>query len=257
MRISVNVDALCGGAMGLPEKFAAVAEAGFDALEFWGWYDGQKDERELKRLSEGTGIAISMLCTRFVTLLDPARRGEYIEGLKKTVESAMAMNVKNIVTQVGDEIEGVGRDRQADSLIGGLKACSEVLSGTGITLLYEPLNIVKDHAGYFLSRADEAFAICRAVGAVNVKVLYDIYHQQLTDGNIIKNITGNMDCIAYFHAANAPGRDDLGGHGELDYRGIFKAIKDTGYAGFIGLEYFRKMGLRESLADVRSLLPQP
>jgi hydroxypyruvate isomerase len=106
-----------------------------------------------------------------------------------------------------------------------------------MTLLLEPLNIKVDHAGYFLSRTDEAFSIIHDVNHPSVKLLFDIYHQYITEGEVIEAIRGHIGSIGHFHAAGYPGRHEL--HiGEMDYARIFSAIEETGYSGYVGLEYF-------------------
>jgi hydroxypyruvate isomerase len=122
-------------------------------------------------------------------------------------------------------------------LVDGLKEAAPLLESGEITLVIEPLNELVDHPGYYLVRSDEAFEIVGKVGSDRVKVVYDIYHQQISEGQLIANITSNIDKIAHFHAAGNPGRHELP-RGELDYRSIFAAIAQTDYDGYVGLEYW-------------------
>jgi hydroxypyruvate isomerase len=92
-----------------------------------------------------------------------------------------------------------------------------------------------DHKGYFLTRTDQTMTILEAVNSPNVKMLFDIYHQQITEGNVIRNITKNIDRIGHFHVADNPGRKEPG-TGELNYKNIFKAIATTNYKDFVALE---------------------
>ena len=123
-----------------------------------------------------------------------------------------------------------------------------MLEASGIMLVIEPLNELIDHQGYYLVRSEEAFQIIDEVGSANVKVVFDIYHQQISEGQLIANITSNIDKIGHFHAAGNPGRHELT-RGELHYPSIFDAIGATGYRGFVGLEYWpvddASIGLRE------------
>lgn len=112
-----------------------------------------------------------------------------------------------------------------------------MLEGSGVTLVIEPLNELIDHAGYYLIRSDEAFQIIDEVGSPAVKVVFDIYHQQISEGQLIANITANTSKIAHFHAAGNPGRHELT-RGELNYPSIFAAIHETDFDGFVGLEYW-------------------
>ena len=118
--------------------------------------------------------------------------------------------------------------------------------------MIEPLNILVDHKGYFLWSSREAFDIIREVNHPLVKVVYDIYHQQIMEGNIIPSITQNLDCIAHLHSAGHPGRHELQ-LGENDYRVIFAAADQAGYQGACGLEYTPTMDSCESLREFRRL----
>jgi hydroxypyruvate isomerase len=116
----------------------------------------------------------------------------------------------------------VSREAQTQSLIEGLRACVPILEKEGVTLLIEPLNTRVNHQGYFLASSEEAFHIINQVGSPYVKILFDIYHQQITEGNVIANIRENIGLIGHFHAAGNPGRHELD-NGELNYEQIFKA----------------------------------
>ncbi|MGM0874763.1 MAG: TIM barrel protein [Bacillota bacterium] len=129
------------------------------------------------------------------------------------------------------------REEQHRSIVEGLKACVPFLNESGIMLVIEPLNTLVDHKGYYLDSSKEGFQIVNEVDSPFVKVLYDIYHMQIMEGNIISTINKNINNIGYFHVAGVPGRHEPY-IGELFYLNIFKAIKATGFKGYIALEYF-------------------
>ena len=158
-------------------------------------------------------------------------------GLGESIGAATRLNCPTLISQVGDFRRGVPRERQHACLVDGLKEAAPMLEAAGITLVIEPLNELVDHAGYYLVRSDEAFEIIDEVGSPRVKVVFDIYHQQISEGQLIANITANIDKIAHFHAAGNPGRHELT-IGELHYPSIFKAIQGTGFDGYVGLEYW-------------------
>lgn len=103
-------------------------------------------------------------------------------------------------------------------------------------MVIEPLNLLVDHPGYHLSTSEDSFDVIERVGNPYVKILFDIYHQQITEGNLIQNITENIRQIGHFHAAGNPGRNEIT-KGEINYRYVFQSIKELGYTGYIGLEY--------------------
>ena len=235
------------------EAVALVREAGYDACEVWGWWDMDVDA--VQKALEENHVRMTALCTRFVPLNQPERRQEYLDGLAETLRMAEKLGASTIITQVGQEVQGVSRTEQGQSIIDGLKACVPLLEKAGAGLVIEPRNTRYDHPGYFLARSDEAFAIVRAVGSPHVKVLFDVYHQQITEGNLIPNLWGNERLVGHVHIAGHPGRHEPYGMNESHYPAVLSALKDAGYAGAVGLEYFPLDGAMESLKKVRGEIP--
>jgi hydroxypyruvate isomerase len=217
------------------EACAAVSRANIPAVEFWGWWD--KDLDDLTAAIDSNDLAISACCTKFISLVDPATRGAYLEGLRESIAAAQQLGTKTLISQVGDFRAGVSRDDQHQCLVEGLREAAPLLESADITLVIEPLNELVDHAGYYLVRSGEAFDIIDEVNSPSVRVVFDIYHQQISEGHLIHNLTTNIDKIGHFHAAGNPGRHELQ-HGEINYPEVFDAIRDTSYEGYVGLEYW-------------------
>ena len=224
-----------------------VASLGYDAAELWGW--GDIDPVRAKAVLDETGVELLSMCTTEFRLTDPTYRGAFYNGVKRTCEFASKLGVKRLITQVGADI-GIDRSCQHKSIVDGLAAAVPILEQYKITLMIEPLNTQFDHKGYYLTSSEEAFDIVREVGSPYVKVIYDIYHQQITEGNIIPTVTSNLQYIAHLHAAGHPGRHELW-LGENDYRVIIDAIDKAGYQGALGLEYFPTTDPLESLCQAR------
>jgi hydroxypyruvate isomerase len=233
MKISVCVDAVYKG-KDFIESLKEISSLGVKAFEFWAWWN--KDLKSVKAAKEELGLEISAFCTKFVSLVDSSKREEYISGLKESIEAAKFMGCKTLISQTGNDT-GAPREEQRQSMIDGLKACAPLLEEAGITLVVEPLNIYVDHAGYYLFSSEEGFQVVDAVGSKNIKLLFDLYHQQIMEGNLIRNSCSNMEKIAHFHAAGNPGRHELY-IGEINYPEVFKAIDAAGYEGYVGFEYF-------------------
>ncbi|MEM7013245.1 MAG: TIM barrel protein [Verrucomicrobiota bacterium] len=234
MKPSVCIDAVFEG-KSFDQACAAVASAGIHAIEFWGWWD--KDLDALQSAQRKHNLALSACCTKFVSLVDPATRDDYLAGLSESIDAAQRLESKTLISQVGDFREGVSREEQHQSLVDGLRAAAPLLENADVTLVIEPLNELVDHAGYYLVRSDEAFEIIDEVGSPNVKVVFDIYHQQISEGHLIQNIATNIAKIGHFHAAGNPGRNELQ-RGEISYREVFSAIQESGFDGYVGLEYW-------------------
>ncbi len=233
MKISICIDAVFKG-RDFIESMRAIDSVGVKAFEFWVWWD--KDLKAIKAANDELGLEVAAFCTKFISLVDAAKRNDYIKGLQESIEAAKFMGCKSLITQTGNDT-GYSRDVQHRNMVEGLKACAPYLEKAGVTLLVEPLNLYVDHAGYYLSSSLEGFDLIREVGSSNVKLLYDIYHQQIMEGNLIRNITSNIDGIGHFHAAGNPGRHELY-LGEINYNEVFKAIDASGYKGYTGFEYF-------------------
>lgn len=248
MKLSVCIDAIYMG-KSLEEAVKGVKEAGLDTIEFWTWED--KDMALLEKFHKD-GINIAAFCTGFISLVEKEKREKYMESLKKTIEAAKRLGCKTIISQTGAEIP-IDRNIQRKSLVGGLKACAPILKENGITLVIEPLNLRVDHAGYYLSSSDEAAEIIKEIGSPNVKMLFDIYHQQITEGDLIRRIREYIPYIGHFHAAGNPGRHELYSS-EIDYKAVFAAINDTGYEGYIGLEYFPEDAQEKGLKFAKQVM---
>ena len=229
------------------EAIKTVKQSGIDAFEFWGWWD--RDLDSIVTAKQENQMQISACCTKFISLVDPQLREDYLQGLSDTIQTAKQIDCQTVISQVGDFREGIPRGDQHQSLVDGLRESAKLLEGSGITLVIEPLNELVNHAGYYLIRSDEAFEIIDKVNSPHVKVVFDIYHQQISEGHLIQNITANIDKIGHFHAAGNPGRHELT-RGEIHYPSVFDAIRSTNFEGYVGLEYWPKDEPQAGLTEV-------
>ncbi len=234
MKFSICLDAVFNG-HDFINSMKEIKALGINDFEFWSWWD--KDLDAIAKTREILDMNITGFCTRFVSLVEPSVRHEYIEGLKESVEAAKKLSCSTLISQVGNKIPGISRGKQHAGLVEGLKRSSSILEKAGVTLVFEPLNTIYDHKGYYLEKSDEAFDIVDEVDSPYIKVLFDIYHQQITEGNLINNIISNIEKIGHFHAAGHPGRHELY-NGEINYLRIIEAIDKTNFNGYMGLEYF-------------------
>lgn len=225
------------------------AELGYNAVETYNWQE--LDLKSVKRTLNDTGVELLSMCTTEFRLNSQKYRNLWLEGLKKTCEAANFLGVKKLITQVGNDT-GENRKKQHESIIKGLILGSEVLEKHGITVMIEPLNTYINHPGYYLWSSSEAFDIVKEVNHPNVKVIYDIYHQQVMEGNIIPSVTHNLDLIAHLHGAGHPGRHEMQ-FGESDYSNIISAIDMAGYNGALGLEYSPTLDPIESLKEAKRI----
>ena len=231
------------------DAIRTVAELGFDAVETYRWRELDLDK--VKAVLDETGVEMLSICTTEFRLTDPAYREAWVDGLKESCAAAKRLGVRRLITQVGQDT-GAPREEQHASIVEGLKAGAPILEEYGITMMIEPLNTLVNHPGYYLWSAVEGFEIVKEVASPSVKLIYDIYHQQVMEGNIIPSITKNLDLIAHLHGAGHPGRHEMQ-NGESNYRFIIDAVDAAGYTGAIGLEYSPLMDPVESLREAKRL----
>lgn len=244
MRLCVPIPCFFGQ-MDFAEAIRRVRALGFDAAETYNWKE--LDAESVRRACAENSVELLSMCTTEFRMTDEAFRSAWLDGLRESCAAARALGVKRLITQVGPDT-GAPREKQHENIVETLRQAAAILEDSGVTVMLEPLNTLVDHKGYYLWSAVEGVEIIREVNHPLVKMVFDIYHQQIMEGNIIPNITGNLDCIAHLHAAGHPGRNELQ-FGENDYNVIFAAVDRAGYTGACGLEYTPLMPPEESLAE--------
>ena len=248
MRLCVPIPCFFGD-MDFCEGLRRVKALGFDAAETYNWKGLDFDA--VRRTCKETGVELLSMCTSEFRMTDPAFRQAWLDGLEESCQAANRMGVKRLITQVGQDT-GAPREQQHAAIVETLNLAQPILEKSGVTIMLEPLNTLVNHPGYYLWSAVEGFEIIHEVNHPLVKLVYDIYHQQVMEGNIIPNITKNLDCIAHLHSAGHPGRNELQ-YGENDYKVIFAAVDKAGYTGACGLEYRPLMDPEESLREAKRL----
>lgn len=163
-------------------------------------------------------------------------RQDFLDQIKTAVPVAKRVNAKWVTVVPGTVDLKLVEDYQTANVIESLKQASAILEPHGIVMVLEPLNWYRNHAGLFLKESPQAFQICRAVNSPSCKILFDIYHQQIQEGNLIPNIEKCWDEIAYFQIGDNPGRKEPT-TGEINYKNIFKYIHSRDFTGVMGMEH--------------------
>lgn len=168
---------------------------------------------------------------------DPANHATLIKEIETTIPLAKRAGVPNIITMFGNRKDGIDDRRAIDNCIAGLAKIAPYAAENGITLCLELLNSKVDHHGYQGDRTAFGVAVTRGLNSPNVKLLYDIYHMQIMEGDVIRTIRDNIQWIGHFHTGGVPGRHDIDGTQELNYHAVAKAIADLNFQGFIAHEF--------------------
>ena len=170
---------------------------------------------------------------------DSSFREEFLKDIRESVDVAKRVNAKwmTVVPGLLDQRKNISY--QTSNVIETLKRASEILEPHGLVMVLEPLNF-RDHPGLFLSRSPQAYQICKSVDSPSCKILFDIYHQQIQEGNLIPNIESCWDEIGYFQIGDNPGRKEPL-TGEINYNNIFKFIKEKNFDGILGMEHGKSL----------------
>jgi hydroxypyruvate isomerase len=228
------------------ERVARAADLGADGVEFWSWREKNLDAIRTAAAEHGLPI---VGCTAEERLTDPDRVDEAAETVRESIRTAAEMGCRNLIVTTGPEQDGFDRSAQHDAIVDVLSTVAPDAETAEVTLVLEPLNTAVDHPGYYLTSSTEGFEIVDEVGSERVKLLYDVYHQQITEGNIIQTVTENAGRIGHIHVADVPGRHEPG-TGELNYPHIVSALEDAGYDGYVGCEFSPLGSPDEAMARV-------
>jgi hydroxypyruvate isomerase len=207
--------------------------------------DQEAIARETAKLNMAIGpfVAYADFKVKSFVTGDASVREMMAEKLQTAVETARRTNTAWTLVVPGRYDESLDWDYQTANVVENLKWCAEICEPAGLVIVIEPLNPV-DHPGLFLTKMAQAYQICKAVGSPCCKIVDDMYHQQITEGNIIPNIDRCWDEIAAFHIGDSPGRREPG-TGEINYRNVFKHIAGKGYEGVLCMEHGRKLAGKE------------
>lgn len=254
-KLSVRVEPLFRR-MALDKQMELVAEARYQGFEFGNWRAA--DPAAIVPLAHKLGIECACIVGNKnvnppgMTLTDPRDREGFLAEIKASTEAARRFETKRMVVLTGNEVPAMSRQAQHQNIVEGLKAAHDIVAPAGVTMILEPLNTLVDHKGYYLNHASEAFEIVREVDSPYLKILFDIYHVQIMDGNLIDTLRKNIAAIGHFHVGDVPGRHEPG-TGEIDYGNVFKAIQGAGFKDFVAMEYNPSRDAMETLRSVRDL----
>lgn len=250
VRLSVCIDMILTEIPFL-QRMETVKRLGYPAFEFWEWKN--KDVEAILRKKNELGLEIAtMMGTGWKQMNSEEARRNFISDIQASLATAKRLGVKTLIVTTGMEDKKLSRTEQHANYVAALKAAAPFAEQTQVTLVLEPLNTKVDHPGYFLQTAKEGFEILDEVGSPAVKMLFDIYHHQIMEGNVITDITKNISKIAHFHVADVPGRHEPG-TGEINYANVFRAIAASGYQGFVGLEFKPSKSPEQTLTEVLKL----
>ncbi len=234
------------------DQLLFMADQGFTAFEDNGMKQRSVDLQEkMAKTMEDKGMTMGVFVAHTISWSKPSlttgesdSRELFLKEIGSSVEVAKRVNAKWMTVVPGHVDLGKEMAYQTVNVLETLRMACEILEPHGLVMVLEPLNWWANHAGQFLSEIPQAFEICRAVDSPSCKILFDIYHQQITEGNIIPNINKSWDEIAYFQIGDNPGRNEPT-TGEINYQNIFSHIHKKGFTGILGMEHGNSMNGKE------------
>jgi len=242
--------------MSLDELFESAAGIGFQAVELWNREDNFD---QVVALAAKHNLAIASMCghASLSDGLNKRSNHDRIEReLKTSIDIAAAHGIPGLVCLSGNRQPHQSELEAIDAVADGLGRVAEYAERKGVNLNLELLNSKVDHPGYQCDHTAWGLAVVEKVGNPNVKLLYDIYHMQIMEGDVIRTIRENIKWIGHFHTAGNPGRNEMDDTQELNYAGIAKAIAATGYDLYVGHELKPRGDLVKALRETFALCDQ-
>jgi len=265
LKLSVRVEAVLRG-LALPEALERIAEAGYQGFEFGDWR--AQDPHKINPAARRLGLeCVCLVGNRGVNpkgmgLCDPREREGFLAEIRASLEAAQRFETRMIVVLTGYRVPVLSRAQQEASIVEGLKRAAGFAARAGVTLIVEPINTLApveplnpggdNHADYFLDTTAQAVTILRKVDSPFVRILYDLYHAQIMEGNLTETIRAHNSMFGHIHVADVPGRHEPG-TGEIRFEHVFQTIAASGYQGYIGMEYVPKGEPMNSLRETKRL----
>ena len=228
----------------LLDQLQFMYDQGFRSLEDNGMKQRSKtDQNKIAKKMSKLGMTMGVFVAHKIywrepnlTSGDKTLQDEFVENIKESIEVAKRVNAKWMTVVPGYVDLKKEMAYQTANVVEALRRASKVLEPHKLIMVLEPLNWWSNHAGQFLSEIPQTYQICRAVNSPSCKILFDIYHQQISEGNLIPNMDKSWEEIAYFQIGDNPGRKEPT-TGEINYYNVFKHIHSKGYKGILGMEH--------------------
>jgi hydroxypyruvate isomerase len=238
------------------QRLEKIAEAGYGSVElvdeFKKWSD--EDFRRFNARKRSLGITFDATAGLRKGIADPSGREAFLSDLTSFLPIAEKLECSEIIVLSGNRIEGVSHEAHHQACVEALKQASDVTARTDITLLLENID-QEENPKYFLTSAAEGFEIIRQVDHPRVKFLYDFYHEQISEGNLIEKLEKNIDLVGLVHIADVPGRHQPG-TGEINYGNIFRKLAEWKYNRYAAMEFKPSGDPVKTLREAREQVEQ-
>lgn len=235
----------------LDARLRAAKAAGLELAEFHLWRDKPIDALAVA-LSD-TGMRLTSLCVDpRRSIVDPAEREEMVTAVRETIAATAKLGKPALIVASGFRVEGMSEQEHFDNAVAALRAAADAAEEAGVMLLLEPLN-TRLFATMYLVSTTLGLDLVEAVGSPNLRLLYDVWHSAVMGEDMRTVLTGRIDLVAHVQVADMPDRNEPG-TGAVAWKEVTQTLRDLGYTGAIGLEYFPTLPMVQSLAASQEAL---
>jgi hydroxypyruvate isomerase len=241
-------------------RFRLTKESGFDHIEFWSWKD--KDIQKIKELCQAYDLKVASFSgDQAFSMVDANQKDDYIAFVQESIEIAKFLKCDHLVIHsnalgengvVINHYDNLSHSQKNSVMFDVLKTLAPIAKEAKVTLALEALNTIVDHAGNYLTSTKAAAELIELVNSPFIQILYDVYHMQIMEGNIINTLKEYIDAIGYIHIADVPGRHEPG-TGEINYPNVIKTLKELNYDGIIGFELAPLHDSKEAVRRIKNI----
>jgi len=218
------------------QRFALAKQHGFKFIEFWTVDRGNATKAStIRALCDTNGLSVTQFAPAWPNFGDPAKHPELLKVTEAAIADAKILGTTQFTVTGHSLIDGMSREAQLAGYLAGLMRIAPMLEAAGMTALVEPFNRV-NHLNHLLNGSQPTLPMVRSVNSPRLKMLWDFYHMQLEDGDLIEKFTAGIDQVAHVQIGDVPGRHQPG-TGEVNHTNLLKAVRAAGYRGKIGLEF--------------------
>ncbi len=232
-------------------RIGKVAEAGYSAVELVEEYEHWSKEEfaHARARFRSLGLVVDACSGINVSLCDPSKRDAFLAEIRAKLPVLAELECSRLILLTGDKVPGMSHEQMHLSCVEGLKRAADIVAPKSIELLLENIDPEENH-NYFLTSVAEGFEVIRHVGNPKVKFLYDFFHEQISEGNLISKLEKNIDQVGLVHIADVPGRHEPG-TGEINYAGIFRKLGQLRYSKYVAMEFLPPGDIVSSLRTAR------
>jgi len=233
------------------ENLEKVAQAGYRHVElvgeFFSWSPAER-ERVMAKMA-ALGITVDATAGMKAGFATPGGGEAFVAEMKTLIAAAKGVGCQRLILLSGKKVDGMAVEAQRTVAVDALKRAADVLEREAVDAVIEPIDRLENPT-IWMDGVEEGFEIARQVGSARVKVLYDLYHEQRTKGNLIEKLKKNAAAVGLVHVADVPGRHEPG-TGEINYGNVYRTLKDANYRGMVAMEFYPTGDVVETLRQAR------